>query len=388
MPQHFHQQGHHLGGNGGVPAHLDGHLPEAWIEQGGELYLIVRPGSSAGMCTSCSQGLSASGNTRYVHVNSGVVFTQSQPWELADGPDSATTALAPSQLDMQEASREAPASNTPSTVGNYQGCENHYGRDFIPALPELPALGELPSGQDLTGLPEAWPNSDEGYRTGSTPRRDYVPEEDQGSMDSHQRKPERSVDPPPSLVDPIVDPPAKRRPRGRGSHRVQKPLHQKRKKPMPLRGAPERVEGVPPPVELITFFCLFCIATFTSKAVWNRHLQDCHIVPKKWTCKVDGCREVFSRKDNLRQHLNGQHRQSSPKWGDAFSGWVHESDPPATSRCGFCSKTFADWAEARNHYAREFKVNRKTMSQWKGDWGFPSEYMLHGATLPSERSQE
>ena len=225
-----------------------------------------------------------------------------------------------------------------------------------------------------------------------------MPEEDHGSMDSRQGEQESSVGLPPSPVDAMLVSPTKGRSGGRKSkNRVQKSLAQKRKKPrsqerkkpVPRKGVLGEVEGVPP-VEQPPYPCLFCIATLSPKSVWQRHVQDCHLVPTKWYCNVDGCQGVFSRKDNLKQHLNGQHIQSSHKWYGVFGEWVQKCDLPATARCGFCSKTFTDFKVACNHFVKEFEVNGKTMKDWRGDWGFPPEWKekLDGVTLPSERSQE
>ena len=110
VPQQFHQQGHHLGNDGGVSAFEGVHTPGAWFFQGGQLYVIV--------------------------VQPGIFPFWQHPL--------------------------LPCSSTPPTAGDYQGRGSNYGQDFLPvlaALPESLALGGLPPGQDrLMGQPEAWPN--------------------------------------------------------------------------------------------------------------------------------------------------------------------------------------------------------------------------------------
>lgn len=346
-------------------------------------------------------GLNVPGGALYYQVpmNPGAGLTQRQPWQPTNGLHPSSTARPPSPLDMPDLSSETSAT-TPSTVEDHQGSWSRYGQGFLQPLAAQqspPTLGELPLGQGRLGEQlEAWESLNEGYRTGKTPRRD-VPE-DHGPMDSCQDEQERSVGAS-SPVDDMLVSPAKGRSGGRKSkNRVQKTLAQKRKKPRsqdrkkpaPRKEALGEVEGVPPSVEQSPYPCLFCIATLSPKSVWQRHVQDCHLVPTKWYCKVGGCQGVFSRKDNLKQHLNGQHIQSSHKWNGTFGEWVQKCELPATARCGFCSKTFTDFKVACNHIVQEFEVNGRTMKDWKGDWGFPPEWKgkLDGASLPSERSQE
>lgn len=158
------------------------------------------------------------------------------------------------------------------------------------------------------------------------------------------------------------------------------------------------------------FQCTFCTDSFQTKYDWQRHEKSLHLNLEKWVCCPDGpvvpsttlqptstgtmcaycatpdpdpihlmeahdhdaCVEksptsrAFHRKDHLRQHLRLVH--SVPTVLPHMGAW--KSTPAVIrSRCGFCDQSFTAWDERNAHLSAHFREGR-TMTEWKGDWGF------------------
>lgn len=148
------------------------------------------------------------------------------------------------------------------------------------------------------------------------------------------------------------------------------------------------------------FQCTFCCDTFSRKHDWARHEKSLHLNLDRWTCAPHGgsvlssetgrhhcayCNMLdptmdhlelhnhsaclnnhsFSRKDHLVQHLRGFHQlQTLPILDD----WQVQL-PLVVSRCGFCDKRLASWAERTNHISKHFRQGL-SMKDWKGDHCF------------------
>lgn len=48
---------------------------------------------------------------------------------------------------------------------------------------------------------------------------------------------------------------------------------------------------------------------------------------------------------------------------------------PTKSRCGFCNEQFINWSDRVHHLAHEFHYGKRTMEEWRGDWGFDEYWM-------------
>ncbi|KAL7660672.1 hypothetical protein ACMYSQ_000122 [Aspergillus niger] len=155
--------------------------------------------------------------------------------------------------------------------------------------------------------------------------------------------------------------------------------------------------------------CTFCADTFATKYDWQRHEKALHLPVDQWRCSPEGgliidnngtpvcvfcqqanvdedhletahnystCLEkpseqrIFTRKDNLRQHLKLTHRVDT--FHAAMLTWRESRGHRILSRCGFCSATFQSWQERVDHVAEHFK-HGADMKQWMGDWGFEPE---------------
>ncbi|KZL68545.1 c2h2 type zinc finger domain-containing protein [Colletotrichum incanum] len=151
--------------------------------------------------------------------------------------------------------------------------------------------------------------------------------------------------------------------------------------------------------------CTFCAETFKTKYDWQRHEKTLHLSLEEWICSPQGstdidpekgvicvyCEEVdpdqdhldshhqaacldrslgertFYRKDHLRQHLKLVHR--TKQMTKCAERWKITTDS-VHSRCGFCNLTFESWTCRGDHIAEHYRNDGKTMSDWKGDWGF------------------
>jgi hypothetical protein len=171
------------------------------------------------------------------------------------------------------------------------------------------------------------------------------------------------------------------------------------------------------------FQCTFCMATFDGFRHWASHEESVHLLLRKWVCAPEGrfkpdtrvcvycesthdgnggnndacgaelCHSkppeyrVFSRKIHLMQHLNRVH---GVHWARVLpESWMVTTQHPASSRCGFCNKTFNNWQQRMDHIANEFMTAGNDMAFWQGDWGLDKEWMskenLGDATVPSQR---
>lgn len=149
------------------------------------------------------------------------------------------------------------------------------------------------------------------------------------------------------------------------------------------------------------FQCTFCTDTFRTKHDWTRHEKTLHLSLEKFTCApfgsvynnpMDGinrcvfcdepspseshieghrfsaCQQrpsgfrTFYRKDHLVQHLRSVHQLSHIT--PAMDGWKSQVER-INSRCGFCDKKFAVWAERNDHIAQHFH-NGALMKDWRG----------------------
>lgn len=149
------------------------------------------------------------------------------------------------------------------------------------------------------------------------------------------------------------------------------------------------------------FQCTFCTDTFRTKHDWTRHEKTLHLSLEKFTCAPFGsvyndptggthrcvfcdepgpteshiethrfstCQQkpsgfrTFYRKDHLVQHLRLIHKISHIT--PAVDGWKSQVEH-INSRCGFCDKKFAVWAERNDHIAQHFR-NGALMKDWRG----------------------
>lgn len=149
------------------------------------------------------------------------------------------------------------------------------------------------------------------------------------------------------------------------------------------------------------FQCTFCTDTFRTKHDWTRHEKTLHLSLEKFTCApfgpiysntVDGndqcvfcdepgpseshieahrfstCQQrpsgfrTFYRKDHLVQHLRLVHKVGHIT--PTMDGWKSQVEH-INSRCGFCDKKFAVWAERNDHIAQHFH-NGALMKDWRG----------------------
>lgn len=153
------------------------------------------------------------------------------------------------------------------------------------------------------------------------------------------------------------------------------------------------------------FCCTFCCDKFKSKYDWARHESSLHLNVEAWYCAPHGTkvfshmtrrnhcafcnvldpspehlnehnhnacqsdsgeRRSFRRKDHLMQHLRLVHHvEAVPLIDDWKIG--HSVIP---SRCGFCDKPLSTWEQRVEHLAEHFR-DGATMSDWRGEHGFP-----------------
>ena len=168
--------------------------------------------------------------------------------------------------------------------------------------------------------------------------------------------------------------------------------------------------------------CTFCIKTFKTKYDWQRHETSIHLSLEEWICAPNGpvwiyegillcafcgqhsvslthieeqhnysaCAErplekrSYHRKDHLLQHLKVMHNLKLQ--GANISAWK-AAISDVKSRCGFCGLKMHNWGMRTEHLAEHFKSG-KSMSDWKGGWGFEPKIleMVENAVEPGKIS--
>jgi hypothetical protein len=112
---------------------------------------------------------------------------------------------------------------------------------------------------------------------------------------------------------------------------------------------------------------------FKRKADWVRHENEAHLRLEWWTCDIDDCGHVCSRRDNFLQHIVREHGFSEPKAKtraaieraqgiNSDPTWAkvdqcHHETPkvPQDEPCRFCGKTFPSWKKLTVHLARHME---------------------------------
>jgi len=173
-------------------------------------------------------------------------------------------------------------------------------------------------------------------------------------------------------------------------------------------------------------YCTFCPKTFRTKHDWQRHEKSQHLALERWTCAPHGSgvdvdpqtnkvtctfcnvddpspehlqahhftacitrpvsERIFLRKDHLCQHLKLSH--GNCVFRDSMRAWKTSRDD-VCSRCGFCDARLETWSCRVKHLAKHFNEG-KTMSDWKGGWGFDDDVsrILENATVPEEYAKK
>jgi hypothetical protein len=114
---------------------------------------------------------------------------------------------------------------------------------------------------------------------------------------------------------------------------------------------------------------------FKRKADWVRHENEAHRRLEWWTCDVDDCGHVCSRRDNFLQHIVREHRFPEPKanpssvmklaqrinwdltWAKVDQCHHKTTNVPQDEPCRFCGKTFSTWERLTAHLARHMALS-------------------------------